>query len=43
MVLEKLKEKQYDNFVKLQDYLEQKEVDELATIGFSRGKLRDVQ
>lgn len=43
MVLEKLKEKQYHSFLKHQDYMEQKEVDELATLGYGRHKLREVQ
>jgi len=36
MVLEKLKEKQFGEYKELEIYLEQKEIDELATLGYSR-------
>lgn len=38
LVLEKLKEKQYLEYQELQLFLEQKEIDELATISFAREK-----
>ena len=38
MVLEKLKEKQYMEYRELQLLLEQKEIDELATVSFMRSK-----
>lgn len=36
MVLEKLKEKQWNEYKEMELYIEQKEIDELATLGFGR-------
>ncbi|AQS59820.1 flagellar export protein FliJ [Desulforamulus ferrireducens] len=36
MILEKLKEKQFIEYKELEMYIEQKEIDELATLGFAR-------
>lgn len=38
LVLEKLKEKQYLEYQELQSLLEQKEIDELATVSYAREK-----
>lgn len=39
MVLERLKEKQYVEYQELQLFLEQKEIDELATASYARAKI----
>lgn len=36
MVLERLKEKQWNEYKEMELYIEQKEIDELATLGFGR-------